>query len=226
MPGSVFVPRLARRVAAQPGGGSPRRTGPDHRGRHAAVAAARGPGVHAPRVRDHAAPPAGHPAHVVAAGPDARLQGPSAQDHGPVHGTCAGRVRRGPGHHLQPGRSAGRRTCRAAAVAAVAAAASNRFRLGRRRTDDSARSPRRRRGHQKPRPRPDPRYPVTAGRPVGPSSRRVTPADGERRRIFFFRPETISVRRHERAVFIAIRSRVGGGRVRRIVLRRKCDPGT
>lgn len=108
--GSVFVPRLARRVATQSRGGGPWRTGTDHRCGHAAVAAARGPAVTVvatSRVRDHEAPGAGHQAHLVATGPDAGLQGAPAQNYSPVHGSRFGRVGRGLGDYLQPRTSPG-----------------------------------------------------------------------------------------------------------------------
>lgn len=195
MPGGLFVPRLARRLAAQPGGGGPRRTGADHRRRHdAAVAAARGPAA-AAGVRDHAAPRPGHQAHVVAAGPDAGPRGPAAGHHGPVHGARAGRLGRGPGDHLQRGAGRGDRgrpgpvsAGRAAAVVR-ATGVSRRGAAGAvgraedvgpdgRGGGDAARPPRRRRHHQEPGPRPDTRYPVAVGRQVGAAGR-VAPSHGE-----------------------------------------------
>lgn len=184
VPGGLLVPRLARRVAAKPGGGGPRRTGADHRRGRAAVAAARGRPVPAAGVRDHAAPRPGHQAHVVAARPDARPRGPPARGHGPVHRARAGRLGRGPGDHLQPGagrvRRSGRgtravraaRTYRGAAVVAAAAAAAV-VPGGR-----PARPPGRGRHHQEPGPRPDTRYPVTVGRQVGAAGG-VAPSHGE-----------------------------------------------
>lgn len=100
--GSVFVSRLARRIATEPRGRGPRRTGPDHQWGHAALATARRrPAVAASRVRDHAASWARHQAHVGTTGPDARLHGAPAQNDGSVHGSRAGRVGRGPDDHLQ-----------------------------------------------------------------------------------------------------------------------------
>lgn len=191
MPRSMFVPRLAQLFATQPRGGGPRRTGSDHRVGHAAVAAAGPPVVAvvaASRVRHHAAPRTRHPAHVVATRPDARLQGPPAQDHRPGHRPRAGRLGRGPSHHLQPGARRGHRTGRRRSDAVHRRRRHNRqdrraalVRVRR----PAARSPRRRHHHQEPRPRPDTRYTVTFGRQVR-TPRRVSPSHGKRQLLFFF----------------------------------------
>lgn len=181
MPRSLFVPRLARRVATEPRGGGPRRTGTDHRVGHASVAATDRTvvDVAASRLRDHAAPRSGHQAHVVAARPDAGLQGPSAENDGPVHGPRAGRLGRGSRHHLQSGTDRPapvRRGHRRRSRRGLRHSGAHRRRsLGR---HHSARSPRRRHHHQESRPRPNTRYPVTVGRQIG-SSRRVAPPHGE-----------------------------------------------
>lgn len=180
--GGVFVPRLARRVAAESRGGGPRRTGADHRVGRVAVAAARGRAVAvvaASRLRDHATSRTRHQTHVVATGPDAGLQGPHARDDGAVHVARAGRLGRRAGHHLQPS-AVRRRSRRRAAnhrVRTVVVVVS-----GRR----SARLARRRHHHQESRPRPDTRYTVTVGGQVG-ATRRVAPSHGKRYRFMCFK---------------------------------------
>lgn len=189
MPGSVFVSRLARVVAAQPGCGGPRRTGADHWVGHAAVAAARRPFVAATRLRDHATPRARHQAHVGAVGPNARLQSPLAQDHGPMHRPRAGRLGRGPRNHLQPSRrrADGRFRRRPATVSATASRHRGRGRGIPDAGHHVARSPRRRRHYQESRSRSDTRYTVTAGRQIG-APRRVSAAHGESSSRYFFFP--------------------------------------
>jgi len=193
LPGSVFVPRLARRVATEPRGGGPRRTGADHRVGHVAVAAAGCDNrpvlrVAASRLRDHAASRARHQTHVVAAGPDRGLQRPSARDNGPVHRPRAGRLRRRPGHHLQP---RGPNACRRRGVVSLRDAVTLALALvvvpdGGGGRLSSARPARRRRHHQESRPRPDTRHPVTVGRQVS-APRRVSPSHGKPPRIILFK---------------------------------------
>lgn len=191
MPRSMLVPWLAQLFATQPRGGGPRRTGSDHRVGHAAVAAA-GPSaiavIAATRVRHHAAPRARHPAHVVSTRPDARLQGPPAQDYCPGYRSRASRLSWGSGHHLQPSARCGARTSHRRSDA-----------VHRRRRHDrqdrrtaviclrrpAARSPRRRHHHQESWPWSDTRYTVTVGCQVR-APRRVSPSHGKCSSFSFF----------------------------------------
>lgn len=194
LPGSLFVPRLARRVTTQPRGGGSRRTGPDHRFRYATLAAAGWPALTVrttSRVCDHAAPGPGNQAHLVPTGPDARLQGAPAQNDGAVDGSRACSLGRGSGDHLQPG--AGQRRARPTSSRRVrgrqGCGVSRLTTVGPRGHSSThtvipygcrsfARPPRRRHNHQEPRPWPDSRYPVTVGCQVGASGR-ISPPHGE-----------------------------------------------
>lgn len=187
MSGSLFVPRLARVVAAQPGGRGSRRARADHRRGHVAVAAAHGPQVAASRVRRHEASRTRHPSHLVTARSDARLQGPTVSQHGPVYRPRTGRLGRGSGHHLQSGGHRGRSTGRCAATTdglfgwSGPVANCRRRRLATR--PYAPRPPRRRRHHQEPRSRPNTRYPVTVGRTFC-VPRGIAPAHGKQRACF------------------------------------------